>query len=58
MYNPFKKKTRATWFPGQTVIRDRWGEQQNRVTSNPEFSTHRARSDDTLRHMRWGLGLM
>ncbi len=58
MYNPFKKKSRTSWFPGQTAIRDRWGEQQNHYTSNPEFSTRRGSSDETLRHMRWGLGLM
>lgn len=58
MHNPFRKKSLTSWFPGQAVIRDRWGEPQNRFASNPEFNPKLGNPDNTLRHMRWGLGLM
>ena len=54
----FSKATRQTWFPGQQVIRDRWGDPQNRLAANAEFSPRLGNPDETIRHMRWGLGLM
>ncbi len=58
MRNPFKSKSRTSWFPGQTVIRDRWGEPQNKLSANPEFAPNQGNLYETIRHMRWGLGLM
>lgn len=58
MYKLFARKIRTAWFPGQAVIRDRWGEPQNRFASNREFNPSLGNPDETLRHMRWGLGLM
>jgi len=58
MFNPFKRKIIRNWYPGQTVIRDRWGDAQNRVLTTPEFAPKQDDPRKVLNHMRWGLGLM
>ena len=58
MFKLFQKKVPSNWYPDQSVIRDRWGEPQNRFLSNAEFSPRLGNPDETIRQMRWGLGLM
>ena len=54
----FKRAANRNWHPGQAVIRDRWGEAQNRALTTPEFAPKQSNPGDVLNHMRWGLGLM
>jgi len=58
MFNVFKRKVIRSWYPDQTVIRDRWGDAQNRALATPEFSPKLDDPRNVLNHMRWGLGLM
>ena len=58
MFKLFKRTVRTNWFPDQPIIRDRWGDPQNKLSSNPEFAPRGTRQNETVRHMRWSLGLM
>ncbi len=58
MFKFFAKTARTSWFPEQPLIRDRWGDPQNRSLTSPEFSPRLGNPDEVIRHMRWGLGLM
>jgi len=58
MFNLFRRPAARAWFPGQTLICDRWGDPQNRTLTTPEFAPKQKDPREVLSQMRWGLGLM
>lgn len=58
MLKVFARKINRNWYPGQVVIRDRWGDAQNPVLTSPEYAPKQDDPRNVINHMRWGLGLM
>jgi hypothetical protein len=58
MFNLFAKDRRPNWYPGATIMRDRWGTALNTKMAAREFRPVADAPDSTINHMRWSLGLM
>jgi len=46
----------ATWFPGQTETRDRWGDLVGSEVKGREFQSAARSPESAAQRMRWSLG--
>ncbi len=56
MFNFFTKDRQPNWYPGQQVVRDRWGTPLNAAMGAREFRPAQ-NAAGVLNTMRWSLGL-
>jgi len=46
----------ATWFPGQTATRDRWGDVVGSEVNGREFQSATRSPESASQRIRWSLG--